>query len=501
MTKIQQAKISEKSDRDHVRLRKGMYIPNVNYSVFEIVDNSIDEFMAGYATAIYLGIKDGVIFVQDDGRGIPIYPSEKNPNKSMAEVAYTSLKAGGKFGDDEGYGDVKTGGLNGVGASAINFLSAYCNLRITIDGIQYGLNFVQGVTTEDGLYEIGPVDEDDVQHGTLVELQPDPEIWGEEQLDIKAIVNRMEQLAFLNPGLTIIVDIDSHGQVIEETFCYPEGTKAYVNKLSGGKELITDIYQFDASDEKSNIDISVALAYTDDYHESIHVFTNNIFNELGGDHLTGFRMGLFKAIGDYHDEHSNNKGKINISSEDCREGIVAIVNVKMLNPNFEGQGKAKLNEMKVRTAVRKATEEYMADLLDKNPDMARILVAKATDASRAREAAKRARDTVRKAKAVDAGKAEKLADCRSKNPEECEIFLVEGDSAAGTAKEGRDRETQAILPVFGKILNVEKLKLDKILSSDKIKEILRAIKCGIGEDFNLEKLRYHKIIIMADADK
>lgn len=426
MTKIQQARISEKSDRDHVRLRKGMYIPNINYSVFEIVDNSIDEYMAGYATAIYVGIKDGVIFVQDDGRGIPIYPSEKDPNKSMAEVAYTSLKAGGKFGDEEGYGNVKTGGLNGVGASAINFLSAYCNLRITIDGIQYGLDFVQGITTENGLYEIGPVEEDDVQHGTLVELQPDPEIWKEEKLDIKAIVERMEQLAFLNPGLTIMVDVDHEGKVIEETFCYPEGTKAYVEKLSKGKELVTDIYQFDTSDEKTNIDVSIALAYIDDFREAIHVFTNNVYNELGGDHLTGFKMGLFKAINDYYDENSNNKGKANITSDDCREGLVAIVNVKMLNPNFEGQGKAKLNEIKVRTAVRKATEEYMSDILDKNPDIARIIVAKATDAARAREAAKRARETARKTKSVDAGKAEKLADCRSKNPEESEIFLVEG---------------------------------------------------------------------------
>lgn len=492
------AEITQLSDRDHVRKRKGMYLPNINYMVYEIVDNSIDENMAGYATAIYVGIKNGEIIVQDDGRGIPIAPSKDNPEISQAEVAYTSLKAGGKFGLEDGYNDVKTGGLNGVGASAVNFLSEYCLLRITIDGIEYGLDFAQGVTSENGLYEIGPVGEEYTQHGTLVQLKPDEEMWEEEKLDIDEIVSRMEQLTFLNPGLTIIVDIDQDGRVINETFYNPEGSKAYIEKLSKEKELITDIWQLDTTVD--GIDVSIALAYEDDYKEKLYGFTNNIPNPMGGDHMTGFRMGLFKAISEYYDENSQNKTKADVISDDVKEGLVAIVNIKVANPNFEGQGKAKLNMIKVRSSIRKLTEEFVEEMLDKNPDQAKIIVAKMVDACKARESAKRARDTARKSKSVDAGKAAKLADCKYKDPEVCEIFLVEGDSAAGTAKDGRDRNIQAILPVFGKIQNAEKSTLEKVIDSEKIKELLRALKCGIAEDFDIDKLKYHKIIIMADAD-
>ena len=501
MSKITQAKITELPFPDCVRLRKGMYLPNINYLVYEIVDNSVDEHLAGYATTIYVKIEeDGQIYVQDDGRGIPIMASENDPSKSMAEVAYTKLHAGGKFGIEGGYDGVKTGGLNGVGASCCNATSVFCNLYPTIDGVQYMIGFEKGITTTP-LSEIGPVEEGEPTHGTLVHLKADPEVWGdgEDVFDIAAINKRMQQLAYLNAGLNIIVDINYGGHVINEQYYYEEGLKAYVEKLTTKKTAITEILRHRETVNK--IDVEVALAWTDAVSEETYTFVNNIPTHLGGSHLTGFKEGVYKPISEAYLETVTNKSKVNTTQDDAREGLVAIVSVKVSDPNFEGQGKAKLNMTKVRSAVRNVVEEYLSDVLDKNPDMKKIIIAKMLDACRVREAAKRARENARKTKSlVEGGLPGKLADCTCKEPEKSEIFLVEGDSAAGTAKEGRDRHTQAILPVFGKINNVEKAKLSDVLKSVKLLDIVKAMKCGIADEFDIEKLRYHKIVVMADAD-
>lgn len=500
MSKQQQ--IRQLSDRDHVRLRKGMYIPNINYCVYEIVDNSIDEFIAGYGNTIYLKIEpDRTIMVVDEGRGLPIDPSLDDPTKSQAELALGSLKAGGKFGleDGEGY-DVKTGGLNGVGSSAINFLSEYLSARIYKNGTEYGLDFIKGEVTNQ-LYEVGPVDPEGQQTGTLIQLQPDVEIWqDDEDLDLTAINDRMKQLTYLNPGLTIMVDINYDGKVIQETYCHPEGLKTYVEQLSIKRNLLTPIWSTTLT--HTGVDISLAFAYSDGYSDTIYAYTNNILNSANGSsHLTGLKEGIFRAVSNYYTETNDNKTKINITSDDAREGLIAILSIKVKDPNFEGQGKDKLTMPRVRTAVRIATEEYIAEMLDKNPDTAKIIISKAENACKAREAAKRAREAVRSTKGlIDGGLPGKLANCKSKNPEESELFLVEGDSAAGTSKKGRDKHTQAILPVFGKILNVEKSRLEKVLQLPKLKEVIKAMGCSIGEEFDITKLKYHKIIPLADAD-
>jgi DNA gyrase subunit B len=497
---IQQVEITQLSDRDHVRLRKGMYLPNINYMVYEAVDNSVDEFIAGHGDTIYVKIdQEKIIYVQDIGRGLPISPSKEDPTVSQAELALGSTKAGGKFGaSGEGSYDVKTGGLNGVGVSACNYLSEWLQARIYKNGKIYGLDFTKGEVTNK-LYEVGPIGEDDPETGTLVMLQPDVEIWkDDDDFDLPAINNRMRKLTYLNPGLTIIVDIDYDGTVIQETYCHPEGLVAYVNEVAGKKELATPIWQ--TTETFEDIDVTVALTYSDGYAENVYAYTNNVLNNLGGSHLTGLKEGINNAIKNYYNDTASNKNKVVFTSDDTREGIITILSVKVKDPNFEGQGKAKLNMPKVRTAVRKVTEEFVADMMDKNPDVAKIIIAKTLDAARAREAAKRARDTSRKAKSIDAGTPDKLADCSNKNPEETEIFLVEGDSAAGSCKNGRDNKIQAVLPVFGKINNVEKARLEDVIKSVKMLDVFKALKCGIDEEFDIEKLRYHKIIIMADAD-
>lgn len=450
-------------DRDHVRLRKGMYIPSINYSIFEAIDNAVDEAAAGYGSDIWLTIyPDRTTTVLDNGRGLPIEPAIDEPDMSVAEMVLSNLKAGTKFGLEDSE-QAKTGGLNGVGISAINFLSEYLEAIIYKDGKKYGLRFEEGIVTEK-LFEIGPIEEGEPTTGTFIALKPDEEIWKDsDDYDLVAINNRMKQLTYLNPGLSIHVNIDYNGVKIEESHYNPEGLVAYLKDISGKSEMITDIYEQTVTVD--DVDMSLAFAYTDKYDEKLFSYTNNVYNSLGGTHLTGFKEGISKSILNYYDEQYANKGKLNVTNEDAREGLIGIISIKIKDPDFDGQGKAKLIMPKVRKVVRTVTEEYLSDILDKNPDVAKILIAKAQDAARAREAARRAKETARKTKNVGDGKAEKLADCANNNPEEIEIFLVEGDSAAGTAKEGRDRNIQAILPVFGKINNVEKAKLEKVYVS------------------------------------
>lgn len=421
---ITEVEIDELSDRDHVRKRKGMYLPDINYCVYEIVDNSIDEHSEGYGDTIYIKIdEERNIYVQDLGRGIPITPSKKNPNKTQAEVALTSLRAGGKFRTQ---GKGKTGGLNGVGASVVNMLSEVFSARITKDGIQYGLDCEKGIVIN-SLYEIGQVSEEDAQTGTLIMLRPDKEIWAEDDdLDLSAINNRMRQLSYLNPGLTIITDFNYNGKIINETHYNPEGLNAYVNRIAENRTLLTPIFGFSKTIE--DIDINIALTYSNAYSESIFVFTNNIANNAGGSHLTGFKEGLYNAIDNYISENADNKSKLKITSDDTREGLIGIISIKVKDPNYDGQGKGKINMPKVRAAVKKVLSEYVEEeVLDKNPNVAKIIIDKISSAAKAREAAKRARDNIREAKTIGSSTLPgKLAQCISKDPYESEIWLVEG---------------------------------------------------------------------------
>lgn len=420
---VDEVEIDELSDREHVRKRKGMYLPDINYCVYEIVDNSIDEHSEGYGDTIYIKIdEERNIYVQDFGRGIPITPSNKNPNKTKAEVVLTSLRAGGKF---RAQGKGKTGGLNGVGASAVNMLSEVFSARITKNGIQYGLDCEKGIVIN-SLYEIGPVAEDEAQSGTLIMLRPDKEVWAEDDdLDLVAINNRMRQLSYLNPGLTIITDFNYNGKIINESHYNPEGLTAYINKIAENRTLLTSIWELNTTVD--DIDINIALTYSEAYSESIFVFTNNIANNAGGSHLTGFKEGLFNAMSNYYVENNDNgKHKLAITSDDAREGIIAIISLKIKDPNYEGQGKSKINMPKVRAAVKASLAEFIEEQMDKDPKTAKIIMDKITSAAKAREAAKKAREIVRGSKLLGGGLPGKLAPCLSKDPSISEIWLVEG---------------------------------------------------------------------------
>lgn len=504
-TIVNEVEITTLSDVEHVRQRRGMYLPNMNYCAYEIVDNAVDEFMAGYCKNIWLQIEPNKIMrVQDDGRGVPLTPSKDDPNKSMAEVALGQLKSGGKFNAkgsmlEQG---IKTGGLNGTGASAVNFTCDQFVATITKEGTQYQLGWEKGLLTQE-LVEIGEADEDEIQHGTLIELIPDMSIWVDDDYDIPAIVKRMEQLTFLNPGLSIHVDINYNGKQIQTTFCNPEGLTAYIQKLSEKKETIVEPVHttFEVDNEKfGKVDVDIALGYNTTYSEEMYMFTNNVPNPLGGHHATGFKEGLYRAINSYYE--NTTKGKlVSLVQDDVREGLVSVISVKVANPVFDGQGKAKLNMPGIRAVVREATVEMMEEFLDKNPEVAKLIVAKALQAQQTREAVRKTREAERGAKKLFGGIPDKLTTCSSKNAEECEIWLAEGDSAGGSCKKARDAKTQAILPVFGKINNVEGSKLSDILKSPKLEDVIKALGTGIGEDFNLDNLKYHKIIIAADADK
>lgn len=487
-----------------VRKRPGMYIGStsekgLHHLVYEIVDNSVDEALAGFCSTITVTIqKDNSIKVEDDGRGMPVdmHPKEKKP---AVEVIHTVLHAGGKF-DNSTY--KVSGGLHGVGASVVNALSTRMEIEVKRDGKLYSIAFAKGETVQP-LKELGRTR----GTGSKTIFWPDPEIFEEIEFDYSTLQYRLREMAFLNKGIKIIISDERPLQKKREEFHYEGGIKEFVQYQNQNKEPIhKDIVYFEAEGKdrsgRGKMEVEVAFQYTDRYSEMIFSYANNINTTNGGYHLVGFKTAMTRVFNDY--ARKNGLLKENdeaLTGEDVREGITAIISVKLSSPQFEGQTKAKLGNSEMRGFVESSTNEYVTYFLQENPAQAKTIIRKCIDAARARNAAKKARETVRKNSMLEGMSLPgKLADCSEKYASLSEIFLVEGDSAGGSAKQGRDRKRQAVLPLRGKILNVEKARLDRILSSDEIKNMITAFGCGIGEEFDIEKLRYHKIIIMTDAD-
>ncbi len=484
-----------------VRKRPGMYIGTtsergLHHLVWEIVDNSIDEALAGYANCIDVVVgKENTITVIDNGRGVPVGIHEKT-GKSTVETIYTVLHAGGKFG---GGGYKVSGGLHGVGASVVNALSEWLEVKVYKNGKVHYQKFANGGHPVEDLKII---DECPIERtGTTVTFKPDKEIFTETTIfNYETLKNRLRELAFLNKGLQITLT-DEREVDKKDSFYYEGGIVEYVQMLNENKTPIHETI-IDVSGEESDISIEVALQYNESYNANIYSFVNNITTPEGGTHEDGVRRALTRVLNKYATSNNILKEKDEpLSGEDVREGITMIVSCKHPNPQFEGQTKTKLGNAEVRSIADKIFAESLERFLLENPEQARIIIDKAMTASRARVAAKRARELTRRKSDLDViNFGGKLVDCKDKNPDVCEIFLVEGDSAGGSAIKGRNSMTQAILPLRGKILNVEKARLDKALSNEEIRTIITAFGTGIGEDFNLEKLRYHKIIIMTDAD-
>ncbi len=481
-----------------VRKRPGMYIGStgtkgLHHLVYEVVDNAIDEALAGYCQNIYVSIEeDGSIKVIDDGRGIPVEIHPKT-GKSTVETVLTVLHAGGKFGKG---GYKVSGGLHGVGVSVVNALSTQLKATVKRDGKIYLQEFKRGIS-QGNLREIGETDET----GTMIEFTPDPEIFDEVEYRYETLEYRLRELAFLNKGISIVLEDKRRGSEQKNTFYYLGGLQEFVAFLNKNKTPIHSdvIYLEKRIDEYS---VEIAMQYTDAYVENIYSFANNINTVEGGMHLIGFKSALTRTINDYIKKSNLLKNKEeSLIGEDVREGLTAIVSIKLPDPQYEGQTKTKLGNPPVRSVVESFLNEYFGAYLEENPQTARIILDKALRAKTAREAAKKARELTRRKSVLESTSLPgKLADCSEKDPALSEIYLVEGDSAGGSAKQGRERKTQAILPLRGKILNVEKSRLDKILSSDEIKNMITAFGCSIGDEFDEEKLRYHKIVIMTDAD-
>lgn len=482
-----------------VRKRPGMYIGStgprgLHHLVYEVVDNSIDEALAGNCSEIYISINpDGSVTVKDDGRGIPVEVHPKT-GLSTLETVLTVLHAGGKFG---GGGYKVSGGLHGVGVSVVNALSDWLIAEVSRDGKVYRQEYKRGVPTS----KLEVVSESSKKSGTSITFMPDASIFDEIEFKYETLEYRFRELSFLNKVIKIEFEDKREGQEKSKTFHYTGGLIEYIKYLNRTKTPIHD--QIIYVDKIANdCTIELALQYTDAYTENIYSFANNINTHEGGVHLSGFKAALTKCVNDYARRNNILKEKDpNLSGEDIREGLTAIVSVKLPDPQFEGQTKTKLGNTFMRGLVDSIANEEIGAFLEENPSVAKLVIEKCLRAQRAREAAKKARDLTRRKNALEfTSLPGKLADCSEKSPEKSEIFLVEGDSAGGSAKSGRDRNIQAILPLRGKILNVEKSRLDKILSSDEIKNMITAFGCGIGEDFDPEKLRYHKIVIMTDAD-
>lgn len=480
-----------------VRKRPGMYIGStssrgLHHLVYEIVDNSIDEALAGFCTHIEVSInEDNSITVTDDGRGMPTGLNEK-VGKSSVEVIMTVLHAGGKFG---GGGYKVSGGLHGVGASVVNALSEWCEVTVRREGHIWKQKYSRGNAVTE-LLQVGESDE----HGTSVSFKPDREIFEDVVYDFDVLSKRLRELAFLNKGIKITLSDKREGEEKEELYHYEGGIREFVSYLNKNKEVLHEepIYVEAMRDE---VLVEVSLQYNNSYNENIYSFANNIDTIEGGTHLSGFKSALTKVINDYARRYNFLKDKDNnLSGDDVREGLTAVVSVKITDPQFEGQTKTKLGNSEVRGIVDSITGEGVATFLEENPAISKVIIEKALMATRARDAARRARELTRKSALERSALPGKLADCSSKDPLECEIYIVEGDSAGGSAKQGRDRKFQAILPLRGKILNVEKQRLDKILTSDTIKSMVTAFGAGIGDDFDESKLRYNRIIIMTDAD-
>ena len=488
-----------------VRKRPGMYIGStgekgLHHLVYEIVDNSVDEALAGYCKTINVVIqRDNSIMVEDDGRGMPvdIHPKMKIP---AVEVIHTVLHAGGKFGEGGGY--KVSGGLHGVGASVVNALSTKMEVEIRRNGKVYKQTYSRGKTTSP-LTELGNAS----KTGSKTTFWPDPEIFEETVFDFNTLEYRLREMAFLNKGVKITLKDERAGLKRQEEFHYEGGIKEFVKFQNENKEAIhPDIIYFEAKGKdktgKGDMEAEVAMQYTSGYSETLLSYANNINTTDGGFHLVGFKTALTRTINDYARKNNILKDSdAALTGEDVREGLTAIISVKLTNPQFEGQTKAKLGNSEMRGFVETTTNDNLTAFLQENPRQAKIMIQKCLDAARAREAARKARNIARKGSLTEGlSLPGKLADCSEKNPELSEIFLVEGDSAGGSAKQGRDRNRQAVLPLRGKILNVEKARLDKILNSEEIKNMITAFGCNIGPDFDIEKLRYHKIIIMTDAD-
>ena len=480
-----------------VRKRPGMYIGStssrgLHHLVYEIVDNSIDEALAGYCKNIKVYIhKDNSVTVVDDGRGMPVGIHPKM-GKPIVEVIMTVLHAGGKFG---GGGYKVSGGLHGVGASVVNALSELCEVIVTRDGYVWKQSYKRGAVLTD-LEKIGEAE----GSGTKVHFKPDHEIFEETEYDFEILSQRLRELAFLNKGINITLIDEREDEVKEEVYHYEGGIKSFVSYLNRNKEVLHDepIY---VEGLKDGIAVEVSLQYHDGFNENIFTFANNIDTVEGGTHLAGFKTALTRVMNDYGRRFGHLKeSDKNLSGDDIREGLTAVVSVKISEPQFEGQTKTKLGNSEVRSAVDSISGEGISTFLEENPEVGKIIIEKALLASRAREAARRARELTRKSVLERSSLPGKLADCSSKDPKECEIYIVEGDSAGGSAKQGRDRKFQAILPLRGKIMNVEKQRLDKILGSDTIRSMVTAIGAGIGPEFDIEKIRYNRIIIMTDAD-
>ena len=484
-----------------VRKRPGMYIGStssqgLHHLVWEIIDNGIDEALAGFATKIEVTVnEDNSVTVQDDGRGIPV-DIEKKTGRPAVETVYTVLHAGGKFG---GGGYKVSGGLHGVGASVVNALSTKLNVTVMRDGKKYHIAFDHGRVVEE-LKEVGTVPL--TEHGTIVHFWPDPNIFTETTVfDDKILKNRIRELAFLNKGLKLTFTDKRKDTAETDVYHFEGGIKEYVSFLNRGQEVLFDepIY---VEGKYEGIDVEVSLQYTTGYKTTLMTFANNIHTYEGGMHEAGFKTALTRVVNDYaHKAKILKENDDNLSGEDIREGMTAVISVKHPNPQFEGQTKTKLGNSDARTAVDRAFSETFSTFLMENPQVARKIVEKGQLAERARVAAKRAREVTRKKSGLEiANLPGKLADNTSNDPNISELFIVEGDSAGGSAKQGRSRLTQAILPIRGKILNVEKASMDRILANQEIRTLFTALGTGFGADFDVSKARYHKLIIMTDAD-
>ncbi len=482
-----------------VRKRPGMYIGStsvrgLHHLVYEIVDNCVDEAMAGYCTEINVAIEPGnVISVEDNGRGIPVEVHPKT-HISTAETVYTVLHAGGKFGGDSGY--KVSGGLHGVGASVVNALATWTEVTIQRDGGIYQMYFEKGKTIKK-LEKIG----NSKKTGTKVRFLADDTIFETRNYDYTTLETRFREIAFLTKGLKITIEDKRDEENIKKAeFCFEGGLKSFVEYLNKNKEKLHPNPIYIERDGETPVEI--AIQYTSAYTENIHTFVNNINTVEGGTHLEGFKRSLTKVFNDYARSHNFLKDKdSNLQGEDIREGITAVVSVKVKEPQFEGQTKTKLGNSEVTGVVQSMVNEALSTFLEENPNVAKAILEKCVSASRAREAARKARELVRRKSALETSTLPgKLADCSSKVAEECEVYIVEGDSAGGSAKQGRDRKFQAILPLWGKMLNVEKARADKIYGNDKLNPVIVAIGAGIGNEFDITKIRYGKVIIMADAD-
>ena len=481
-----------------VRKRPGMYIGSVSvrglhHLVYEIVDNSVDEALAGYCTHIKVTIEPGnIICVEDDGRGIPVGKHAKT-GISAAETVYTVLHAGGKFGGDSGY--KVSGGLHGVGASVVNALSNWVEVTIQSDGGIYQMKFERGKTTMP-LQKIG----DSNKTGTKVRFLADDTIFETLEYQYEVLENRFREMAFLTKGLKISIEDLREETPKSAVFHFEGGLTSFVEFLNKNKEKIntTPIY----IEKQGEFPLEIAIQYTTTYNENIYSFVNNINTIEGGTHLEGFKRSLTKVFNDYAKAHGILKEKDgNLQGEDIREGITAVISVKVKEPQFEGQTKTKLGNSEITGIVQSTMNEELAAFLEENPTIAKAILEKCISASRAREAARKARELVRRKNALESSTLPgKLADCSEKDAQKCEVYIVEGDSAGGSAKQGRDRRFQAILPLWGKMLNVEKSRADKIYNNDKLQPVILAVGAGIGNDFDINKIRYGKVIIMADAD-